>query len=252
MGKKKKNKIGKVHKPPIKTLVIAFLAILLVLGGMIFVFTRYRIKTIIVEGNIHYTNEEIIDRVITGEVDRNSLILSLKYRNKDISGIPFIEKMHVSILSTDTIKITVYEKAVAGYVEYLGKYMYFDKDGIVVETSNARTEGVPQITGLKFDYVVLYEKLPVEDESIFQSILDITQLLGKYEISADRIYFDQNKEMTLYFEDIRVRLGDISNIDDKIVRLKSILPELEGEKGILRMDNYEESSKNITFNRDDE
>lgn len=252
MGKKKKVKKRKVHNLSVKKIAIAFAAVLLVLGIAFFVLIRYRIKTIIVEGNIHYTNEEIIAQVITGELDQNSLFLSLKYRNKNISEIPFIEKMDVSILSADTTKITVYEKAVAGYVEYLGKYMYFDKDGIVVETSDKKTEGIPQITGLSFDYIVLYEKLPVEDEGIFQSILDITQLLEKYEISADKIYFDKNKEMTLYFEGIRVRLGDISNIDDKIVRLKAVLPELEGEKGILRMENYEENSKNITFNRDGE
>jgi len=139
---------------------------------------------------------------------------------------------------------------VAGYIEYLGKYMYFDKDGIVVETSDEKTEGIPQITGLKFEYVVLHERLPIENDEIFQLILDITQLLTKYEIKADKIYFDKNNQMTLYFENIRVRLGDISNIDDKIIRLKAILPELEGEKGVLRMDKYEDNMKNITFNRD--
>ena len=117
------------------------------------------------------------------------------------------------------------EKAVAGYIEYLGKYMYFDKDGIIVESSDQKTAGIPQITGLEFNYVVLHERLPIENTEIFQSILDITQLLEKYEISAEKIYFDKNQQMTLYFENIRVRLGDISNIDDKITRVKTILPD---------------------------
>jgi cell division protein FtsQ len=91
----------------------------------------------------------------------------------------------------------------------------------------------------------------VANDEIFQDILDITQLLTKYEISADKIYFDQDEEMTLYFEDIRVRLGDSSNIDDKIISLKAILPQLEGQKGVLRMENYDESVKSITFNKDE-
>ena len=223
---------------------------LLVLCIFLFVLDRYTVKTIAVEGNVHYTNDEIVDMVIKNHLDHNSLYLSLRYRNKGIEGIPFVEKMSVNILAPDSIKITVYEKAVAGYIEYLGKYMYFDKDGIVVETSEQKTAGIPQITGLEFNYVVLHESLPIENTEIFQSILDITQLLTKYEISAEKIYFDKNNQMTLYFENIRVRLGDISNIDDKITRLKAILPELEGQKGILRMENYEEGMKNITFNRD--
>ena len=217
---------------------------------LLFLMSWFNVKTITVEGNVHYSNDEVVAMVMKNKLDHNSLYLSLKYRKKGIVGIPFIEKMSVDILAPDTIKITVYEKAVAGYIEYLGKYMYFDKDGIIVETSDVKTAGIPQITGLQFDYVVLHESLPIEEESIFQSILDITQLLNKYEINIDKIYFDNNNQMTLYFENIRVRLGDISNIDDKIIRLKAILPELEGEKGILRMENYEDGMKNITFNKD--
>ena len=112
---------------------------------------KYTVKTITVEGNVHYTNDEIVDMVMKNQLDHNSLYLFLKYRKKGIEGIPFIEKMNVSILAPDTIKITVYEKAVAGYIEYLGKYMYFDKDGIIVETSDKKTVGIPQITGLKCD-----------------------------------------------------------------------------------------------------
>ena len=217
---------------------------------MIAVLQRHTVKNVYVEGNLHYTEQEVKDMVMQGPLGNNSWYLSMKYRKKGLVGIPFIEKMSVDIMSPDTIKITVYEKAVAGYIEYLGKYMYFDKDGIIVETSDVKTAGIPQVTGLQFDYVVLHERLPIENDTMFQSILDITQLLTKYEISIDKIYFDQNNQMTLYFENIRVRLGDISNIDDKIMRLKAILPELEGQKGILRMENYEDGMKNITFNKD--
>lgn len=245
MAKKKKKK----KRDYGKYFAIFGIAVL-ILCVFFLIMERYTVKTITVEGNVHYTNDEIVSMVMKNKLDHNSLYLSLKYRKKGISGIPFIEKMSVDIMAPDTIKIIVYEKAVAGYIEYLGKYMYFDKDGIIVETSDVKTEGIPQITGLQFDYVVLHESLPIQNQEIFQSILDITQLLAKYEIPVDKIYFDKNDQMTLYFENIRVRLGDISNIDDKIIRLKVILPELEGQKGILRMENYEEGMKNITFNKD--
>ena len=240
--KKKKKDYGRYY-------VVLIIAVV-VFCVFFLIMERYTVKTITVEGNVHYTNDEIVGMVMKNKLDHNSLYLSLKYRKKGIEGIPFIEKMSVNILAPDTIKIIVYEKAVAGYIEYLGKYMYFDKDGIIVETSDVKTEGIPQITGLQFDYVVLHESLPIKNQTIFQSILDMTQLLTKYEIPVDKIYFDKNDQMTLYFENIRVRLGDISNIDDKIIRLKGILPKLEGQKGILRMENYEEGMKNITFNKD--
>ena len=36
------------------------------------------------------------------------------------------------------------------------------------------------------------------------------------------------------------------------MKLKGILPELEGKKGMLRMDNYSEEMKNVTFELDSE
>ncbi len=212
----------------------------------------YKVTTVYVEGNIHYSNEEIMDMVMKGALGDNSLFLALKYKNKGVDNIPFVQTMDVTILAPDTIRITVYEKAVAGYIEYLDRYMYFDKDGIIVETSGERTTGIPQVTGLQFGYVVMHEKLPVENPEIFEDILDITQLLNKYGVQADKIRFDKSMHKTLYFGDARVSLGSNENIGEKIMKLKGILPELEGKKGMLRMDNYSEEMRNVTFELDSE
>ena len=212
----------------------------------------YHVDTVIIEGNSHYTNDEIYNMVIgDSRLAGNSIYLSLKYKNKEIKDIPFIETMNVKIVDTKTIRITVYEKAVAGYVEYLGRYFYFDKDGTVIESTDTASQGIPQIMGLDFDHVVLYERLPVENEEIFKQILDMTQLLKKYEIEMDKLYFDSKYNMTLYFGDARIKIGDFDYIDEKIIKLKSILPELEGKKGVLRLDSYDGSSDLITFEVDD-
>ncbi len=227
--------------------------VLLALGiGAEQVLQHYRVTTVYVEGNAHYTNEEIMDMVMEGELGDNSLYLALKYKNKGVDHVPFVQTMDVEILSPDTIKIIVYEKAIAGYIEHLGRYMYFDKDGIVVEASTERTAGIPQVTGLTFSHVIMYEKLPVENPEVFEDILDITQLMNKYEIHADKIRFDSAMHKTLYFGQARVSLGSNDNIGEKIMKLKAILPELEGKKGLLRMDNYSEEVQNITFEVDEE
>ena len=234
-----------------KSLIIIGLtaaAIVCVLVGIYrYIITAYEVTTVYVDGNVHYTNEEVMDMVMGGRYGNNSLYLAAKYKDKGIEGVPFVEKMDVNILSPDTIRISVYEKALAGYVEYLGRYMYFDRDGIVVESSQESTSSIPQVTGLKFDYIVLNDYLPVENDEIFKRILDITQLLNKYELMADKIYFNSTYELTLFFDDIRVTLGSDSDIDQKIIHLKNILPNLEGKKGTLRMESYTEDTKNITF-----
>ena len=84
---------------------------------------KYTVKTVNVDGNVHYTDEQIADIVTKGRMGKSTIYLSIKYRNKEIKDVPFIETMSVTIEKPDTIRVKVYEKSLAGYVEYLGKYM---------------------------------------------------------------------------------------------------------------------------------
>lgn len=235
----------------IAILFAVFFSLFLVLGGAYFyIISNYKVTTVHVEGNIHYTNEEICDMVMGGRFGDNSLFLSLKYRDKGIEGVPFIETMDVSIEAKDTIRITVYEKALAGYVRYLERYVYFDKDGIVVETSQEKTAGIPQVTGLSFDHVVLHDPLPVDKPELFDEILNITQQLSKYSLTVDKIYFDSAYQVTLYFGEVRIALGENVDIDEKIMKLQYLLPSLQGKSGILDMRDYSEDTTTYSFEQD--
>lgn len=234
-----------------RIVVLALLAgIALLLGGIYYVLQTHTITTVYVEGNVHYTKEEIQDMVMEGPLGNNSLYLSFAYKDKQITDIPFIATMSVQVLSPDTVKIVVYEKSLAGFVEYLGRYMYFDKDGTVVESSSIKTAGVPQITGLSFDHVVLNEPLPVEDTDVFYQILTVTKTLTKYSLTADRIYFGSQNSMTLYFGEVKVAFGSEELLDEKIMLLKTLLPELEGKSGTLNLQNYDGSKGSIPFKPD--
>lgn len=248
-GQKEKVRFGRGKRTLI--LSAAFLFILAVLiAGYIYIIQNYTVTTVYVDGNVHYTNEEIMNMVMGGRFGNNSLFLSLKYKDKGMENIPFIQAMDVTIEAKDTIRITVYEKALAGYVSYLGQYIYFDKDGIVVETSTEKTAGIPQVTGLKFDHVILHERLPVEKVEVFDEILNITQRLDKYSMSADRIYFDSDYQVTLVFGEAKVALGLDGYMDEKIMKLQYILPNLIGEKGTLDMREYSEDTKSYSFEKD--
>ncbi len=236
----------------LRILLIVVAVMALFAGLLAFLWYNYSITNVTISGNEHYTDEEIKDMVFTGPYSYNSIVLSLMYRNKSIEDIPFIEKMDVDIISSDSVRINVFEKAVAGYVEYLGHYMYFDKDGIVVESSNRVIEGIPFVTGLSYDHVVLHKPLPVKNPDVFLTILNVTQLLGKYEIETDRIAFDSEGKITLYFGDARVSLGTDDYIDEKINEMHLLLPQLKGYSGTLHMENYVGEDVNFSFDMDKE
>lgn len=237
----------KRKKAGIILLVFIILAAV-VWGAGYYVMKTYTVKQVYVEGNVHYTEEEIKEIVMSGAFGDNSLYLSLKYRNKGVEDVPFVDVMDVKVLAPDTIKIIVYEKVLTGYVKFMDTYMYFDKDGYVVESSGVRTAGVPQIMGLDFGYMVVGRELPVEDRSVFNSILNITRLLNKYELSADKLYFGENGEITVYFGNVKVALGnDMNTIGEKLMLLPELLPSLQGQNGTLQMETYIESGGRYIF-----
>lgn len=218
--------------------------------GFTYLVLGYHVDNVIVEGNEHYSDAQIKAMVLEGGLKDNSLLLSMRYRNRSIKDIPFVETMDVEVIGKDTIQINVYEKALAGCVEYLGRYMYFDREGIIVETSENSTEGIPEVTGLSFDEVLLHEKLPVGNEAVFAEILSITQLLEKYNVIADKIHFERNGRVVLYYGGIRVNIGEKDNLDEKIMELPNMLPELMEKKGVLRMEDYDSDTETVTFEQD--
>lgn len=231
----------------IAVLIVLLIVLLLGLLGW-YVLKVHTVSTVYVEGNVHYTQEEVKALVMDGALGDNSLYLSMKYKNQSVENIPFVDAMDVSILAPDTIKITVYEKALAGYVKYMDTYVYFDKDGYAVESSTVRTVGIPQVTGLALNYVVLGQPLPVQEEhaGVFGTILDITKLLNKYELAADRIYFHQDSSITLYFGDVKVALGkETDRLEDKVMCLPQMIPKLEGQNGTIQMETFKEEGNYI-------
>lgn len=242
MYKKRKKRIGGV------LILLSLFAV--ILGTIYYFISAYAVKNVYIEGNTYYTDEEIKNMVMSGPLGNNSLYLSYQYKNKSIDNVPFIDSIEVSVIEKDTIKIQVHEKSLAGYIEFMDSFMYFDKDGYIVETSNVKIMDVPWIVGLEFGYVELGKKIAVEDDSVFARIMELKNLLKEYEIRADKIYFRSDLEIILFFEDVRVMLGDGSYLQEKIMVLPELLPKLSGQIGALRMENYRESGDSIVFESD--
>ncbi len=220
----------------------AGLALILGIGGM-----SMNLRQITVSGNHRYTQEEIIDRIFPGKADRNVIYCYGKDRLKEHIQIPFVEDYQLVFHGPFHVEVIVHEKSVVGYVSYMSSCMYFDKDGIIVESTNEEVEGIPRIVGLEYGQIVLHKPLPVEDDHIFSEILDLTQVLSSHDLSVDRIEFDRRGDAILYMDTLEVFLGDSSNIAGKILRLANMLPELKGLSGILYLDTYDPANNNMAY-----
>ncbi|MFQ8841746.1 MAG: hypothetical protein ACLR8P_13385 [Clostridium fessum] len=144
----------------------------------------------------------------------------------------------------------VYEKSVVGYVSYMNSRMYFDKDGIIVESTSETLPGVPKIAGLSFGHIVLHQPLPVEDISVFNEILNLTQVLSVNEVAVDEIRFNKEKEATLQIRSLKVELGSNSEMNGKLSELTDILRDYPDLSGTLYLDSYDESNANPMYRFD--
>lgn len=214
--------------------------------------TRFQINSISVTGNVHYTEDEVIEYVTSDGYINNSLILSVKNKIFEIEPIPFVDKFEIEYLSNNKIAIVVYEKAMAGCTEFMGEYVYFDKDGIVLETSTKRLEDIPCVYGITFTSFTLHEQMRGSDVEKFKDVLIITQLLQKYEISMENIEFTEDERLLLVAGDISVLLGEDNDMEIKIAELQNILPKLEGKKGILHMETFSKADTYLRFESTEE
>ena len=242
MYKKRKKRIGGV--------LILLTVLAAILGTVYYFISAYTIKNVYVEGNTYYTEQEIKDIVISGPMGNNSLYLSLKYKKSGFGNIPFVDNIEVDFLTKDSVKIIVHEKAMAGYIEFMDSFMYFDKDGYIVENSNVKMLEIPLVVGLQFSKVELGQKIPVKDDTVFAQIMSLHNLLKDFELRVDKIYFRPDEEIVLFFGDVRVMLGKGNYLQEKIMVLPKFLESLEGESGALRMEKYSQEGDMVSFEKD--
>ena len=269
--RKKRNRIGKI---------IGVLAGILVLAALV-VFGLFQVREVTVTGNSIYTSADIQEAVMQDGLCKNTLYLMWKYKDDSRveENLPFLSSVEVTMLTPYQVEIRVYEKPEVGYFLNGTDYVYFDRDGLIVEISKKLRENIPKITGVTISKPVRYEKLPVKgkntavtetepqeteteaesgayagaaeedaaDQAIFKSVVGITQILSKNGLIPKEIKFDEQQTITLYFESMRVKLGGYTDMEEKIAALKSVYEKVEGMEGVLHMEDFSTDSQTINF-----
>lgn len=240
-----------------KKRILLFVRILLMLAlvfGIMFLiaFKVFTVKNVVVEGNVLYASESIQEVVLNDEYSWNSLYVFLKYKFVDTDEIPFVDTMEISLDDPHTLHINVYEKGMMGYIYIPGinENAYFDKDGIVVETSSNAIVDVPRIDGISCDEVVLYEKLPIKSSDL-KNILSLTQALKRKKLIPDAITYGIDNAPVLTYGDVSVLIGDTTLLTKKVERLSTVMPSLSGMSGTLHLEDWNEENTNIVFQKNE-
>ena len=205
------------------------------------------VSKVTVTGNRSYTAEQIEQLVFPTRMCRNCVACLVREMMGKQRSILFVQDYKISFTGPAEVEVIVYEKSIVGYVSYMSSRMYFDKDGIIVESSNQRLPGIPEITGLRFGQIVLYRELPVENRRIFSMILNLTQTLSTFGIPADMIRYDKDLNATLNIGNVSVLLGGSNDMNGKLSELSNILPRIKDLDGTLDLSDYDPTVPNRMY-----
>ena len=121
--------------------------------------------------------------------------------------------------------------------------------------SSADTEYHPALTdvtriiGLTDKKLTVGKAVPVSDNSVFSTIQALSRLISKFDTRPDKIAFDNDQNITLYYNDgkVKILLGKDTLLEDKMSKAAAILPQLSGMEGTLHLETYTEDTVNIIF-----
>ncbi len=230
-----------------KKLLTVVLCGCLVLAIAVVIFLKmFELKHFTVTGGSRYSAKEMERLLVTKPTDKVSLFFWLRMRLFGAEEIPFVEKVEIELTGRGSVEVTVHDKLVTGCVEQMGSYLYFDREGMVVESSRQRLMDVPLVTGLKFSKIVLRERMVTAKEGIFDVILDLARLIQKNELEVSQIAFGADDAVTLYVDGNVVSLGKKEHYDEALAVLKSLIAASGERKFKFDMTAYENGNNRIT------
>ena len=141
-------------------------------------------------------------------------------------------------------------------LEFANAYVYINNQGYMLEISNEK-QNVPILVGLTTDLsnIKAGNRINVNDLEKMKMVIKIYEVAKSNEISdfITKIDISNPKNYTLFFDSQNktVYLGDCSNLNTRILYLKSMLEKTQGQKGeiFLNMDlNNEDAYFRETIN----
>ena len=230
---------------------ILFLCIAVILGtGIYFLITDFSIQSIEVKGNTTYTDGEIINAIKEQDYVGNTLVMIAQNQVFGQTYLPFIENISMGYDNSHVLKVKVKEKLRAGVFEYMNKNVYFNSEGIALESRNQLFEGVPVVTGVSFDKLVLGKQIPVKGD-YFNTIMNITKKISTYGLEISEIHFENEDDITLVSGKFEIYLGSSMYLDGKMSKISGILSSVskEHKKGVIDMHLYTDEKNIITYHK---
>ena len=200
----------------------------------------FRISDIQVEGNVHYTDQEIIRAIDIEEGDNLFFFDRFAAIGRAFSKLPYIETVTVERSLPNKVIITVEESTALAYLELGDEKWTLDHSCKVLgKALEAEAQFLIPVVGIRPGSLMIGEQMLTEDEDTetveyLAEILDQIQARGM-DTQVDRVDFSNpNSPEISYGGKYTLVLGRHTSTEYKFGMLVSAMEQLkEGDVGIL-------------------
>ena len=209
--------------------LLALLVTLLVRNNL------YVLRTIEIEGNSYFTDNEIIRKA---KITPGSSIFALK--EEDLTRA-FGEEGAVQLLSAqirmpDTLKLTVRESTPHAVASFAGRLVVLDEEGYVIKTeTSASNYAVPSVTGLEMQLCNVGKRIECATAGMLESYCEVIKAIYALSLqeTVSEISLHNLDSITMATrQGILIKAGDRSSMTDKLRIMKVCLQDVlkEGRK----------------------
>jgi len=236
---KKDKKVVKLRKNNFFKNSIFIPFILLITALIILAFSPlFNIKEIKFKGNLRLTENTIVKE--SGiEIGQNILRLNKNTIKDQLFQLPYIEDVNIRRNWPDTIAISIIEKSEIAKVVTFGATIALDKNGQVLEAySDNSILDVPLIDNVEIFNYGINKALETSDNEKVNNLLEVLKIFEKNDMLQVVEKIDKNDGIIIYTKDGHIaNLGDMTDLDYKIKRLKAATNKENSEKYYFDISN---------------
>lgn len=255
LDKKKKNKIRTIdpvkQKKNKKILNILIILVLIIISLMFLLSSSvFNIREIITQNNEKLSDEQIIS---LSKIEKGTNIFSVS-NTKSIDNIKenaYIDTVRIKRILPNKVQITVKERTTKYMLQYADSYVYVDKQGYMLEISNEKLD-VPILIGIATELtdIEVGNRISNEDLSKMNAVNNIIEVANSNDvgnlITKVDISDEKNYTLILETESKTAYLGDCSQLNTRMLYLKSILEAETGKSGEIFI-NVDLNNENVYF-----
>ena len=234
----KQKEIEKKKRKRRKTTLI-FVISILVLGGIsayLLTSPSFSIQDIKIKGNKQLSNQQIISlsdlKIGDNIFAKIGIVTKVKLKQNG-----YIEDAKITKLYPNNIEIEIKERQKQFQIKTETEgYIYIDEQGYILQYGVEKLQ-IPTIVGMNVTQADVSTKRRLDEKDLnkMENILQIREECKNIEIAEKITQYEINDEYSLILENdgITIKLGDVSDLKNRISHAYGLLKQESGNKGII-------------------